>query len=147
MGIYWRYKNSTSGFRSLVQLLETTPPIRRKKMIDAGMAEDASYTLRALEFVMEFKDLLGLPEEEMAEVISNTPAQIAAYALKDLNDQKKLEMILRCARPDHGSEIKIFMETEVPKNQILGAQLKMISIARELEQKGRLHVKEIPNAA
>ncbi len=46
MGVYSRFKKSAHGFRKLVELLETTPAARRKKMVEVGMLKDPDYTER-----------------------------------------------------------------------------------------------------
>src|SRR5436305_9736278 len=81
MSVYARFKRNPEGFRQLVELLESTPPSRRKKMIDVGMAEDPVYTQRAIEYMMTFEDVLKLPDMELAEVIATTPARMIAYSL------------------------------------------------------------------
>jgi hypothetical protein len=46
LGVYSRFKKSAHGFRKLVELLETTPAARRKKMVEVGMLKDPDYTER-----------------------------------------------------------------------------------------------------
>ena len=75
MSVYARFKRSPEGFRKLVELLESTPPSRRQKMIDVGMEEDAEYTNRALQYVMNFDDIIKLPDTELAEVCAKGSRQ------------------------------------------------------------------------
>ena len=69
MSVYARFKRDPGGLRKLVELLETTPILRRQKMIDVGMAEDPVYTEKVLKFVMTFEDVIKLPDVELAELI------------------------------------------------------------------------------
>ena len=69
MSVYARFKRTQEGFRSLIELLETTPMSRRQKMIDVGMAEDPVYTEKALSYVLTFEDVIQLPDLELAELI------------------------------------------------------------------------------
>lgn len=146
MGIYWRYKQNPGGFRNLVELLESTPPSRRQKMVDAGLAEDAGYTMDALKYVMDFNDILSLPDMELAEVVAKAPPQIVAYALRGLTPPN-VERFLRCARPAIAAEIKVYLESAPSPRDISGAQMKLITTARELEKRGLVKTKMIPNAA
>jgi flagellar motor switch protein FliG len=146
MGIYWRYKQSADGFRNLVELLESTPLSRRQKMIDAGMAEDSKYTMDAMKYIMEFDDVVGLPDSELAEVMSASPARIVALALLGLETDKQ-ERFLRCSKPAQASEIKLLLEAKGSPFEISGARVKLITIARSLEKKGLVKTKVIPNAA
>lgn len=146
MSIYWRYKQSPEGFRKLVELLETTPMSRRQKMIDAGLAEDSRYTHEALQYVMEFKDIVGLPDSELAEVLARCPARIVAYALSGL-DESHRDRFLKCVPPKLMGEVKDFLDINPSTFDISGARVKLISIARECERRGLVKTKAIPNAA
>lgn len=146
MSIYWRYKQSPEGFRKLVELLETTPASRRQKMIDAGLAEDSGYTHRALEYVMEFQDILGLPDAELAEVLARSPARIVAYALCGLEETHR-DRFIKCVPPKLMGEVKDFLGVDAPARDVSGARVKLITIARELERRGLVKTKAIPNAA
>jgi flagellar motor switch protein FliG len=146
MSIYWRYKQSPEGFRKLVELLETTPMSRRQKMIDAGLAEDSRYTNQALQYVMEFKDILGLPDSELAEVLARSPGRIVAYALSGL-EQTHRDRFLKCVPPKLMSEVKDFLDARPLPTDISGARYKLITVARELERVGLVKTKAIPNVA
>jgi flagellar motor switch protein FliG len=146
MSIYWRYKQSPDGFRKLVELLETTPMSRRQKMIDAGLAEDSRYTHQALQYVMEFKDIIGLPDSELAEVLARAPGRIVAYALSGLEESHR-DRFLKCTPPKLLGEVKDFLDVNLSAFDISGARVKLISIARECERRGLVKTKAIPNAA
>ncbi len=145
MGVYTRFKKEgSSGFRKLVELIESTPAIRRQKMIDVGMAEDAHYTQKAMEFMMKFDDIIKLPDLELAEVIAKTPSgRTVAYAIKpfptDITDR-----FLKNAKPQIAAEVRDLLQIEIGAREIGGAQLKMIEIARSLERAGLVKSKRIP---
>lgn len=146
MGVYTRYKRDSEGFRQLIELLETTPASRRKKMIDIGMKEDPEYTEKALQYVLTFADIIQLPDLELAEVLSETPPRFAAYAIHNA-DQKVKDRFVSKAQPRASIEIREFLETpNVTSIQIGGAQMKMIEVTRKLEKKGLLTIKRIPNS-
>jgi len=145
MGVYTRYKRDPEGFRKLVELLESTPKSRRQKMIDVGMQEDPSYTEKALALMMNFQDILGLPDEELAEVVTKAPAQMTAFAITKL-DEPTQERFVRCAqtKPPIMAQIRDFLGVDASIHQIGGAQLKLVSTARELERRGLVRTKRIP---
>jgi flagellar motor switch protein FliG len=143
MSVYARFKRSPEGFRKLVELLETTPIARRQKMIDVGMEEDAEYTKKALEYVMDFQDILNLPDMELAEVCAKAPPRMLAYAISQSTADIK-ERFLRCSKPKVGSEIRDYMEVKIGLREIGGAQLKVVESARELERNGFVRTKKIP---
>jgi flagellar motor switch protein FliG len=142
MSVYARFKRSPDGFRKLVELLETTPMSRRQKMIDIGMAEDPEYTRRALEMVMTFKDIIGLPEMELAEVCAKTPPRMLAYAL-NLADEPTQTRFLRCSKPRVAAELKDFLSVKIGPAEVGGAQLKVVETARDLERQGFVRTKKI----
>lgn len=143
MGVYTRFKRSPEGFRQLVELWETTPMERRKRMIEVGMAEDKYFTERALQFVMTFHDVIALPDLELAELLATAPPRSTAFAIKELGDDVK-ERFFRNARPQVCAEIRDFMNMQIGTREIGGAQLKMVEKARELERRGLIKTKRIP---
>ena len=81
MSVYARFKRDPDGFRKLIELWETTPILRRQKMIDIGMSEDAVYTEKVLKYIMTFEDVIQLPDVELAELMAAAPARITGYAI------------------------------------------------------------------
>jgi flagellar motor switch protein FliG len=143
MSVYARYKRDANGFRALIELLETTPVVRRKKMIDVGMAEDAAYTQKALQYMLSFEDVINLPDLELAEVIAAAPARMTGYAISKSADDIKARFI-RNAIPKIAGEMRDYMEVNVGLREIGGAQLKLVEVTRQLEKKGLIKTKQIP---
>lgn len=145
MGVYTRFKRSPDGLRQLVELLESTPVSRRQKMIDVGMQEDPDYTQKALQYVINFDDVMKLPDLELAEVLSETPPRFAAYAIHAVSQEVK-DRFLSKAKPRVAAELKEFLDTpNVTLIQIGGGQLKMIEVTRKLEKRGIVKTKRVPS--
>lgn len=142
MGVYARYKKDPEGFRNLVSLLETTPPGRRERMIQAGMAEDPEYTREALRHLLNFEDVMGLPEEELAEVLARVQPRILAVAIFGLSSEVR-ERFVRCAPPKSVGEIEAYLESQASENEVRGARLLLIGAARKCEKSGMVKVKRI----
>lgn len=146
MSIYARYKRNPGGFRSLVELLETTPTERRQKMIDVGMQEDAAYTEKAMSYMLNFNDILELPEMELAELIDKVDPRIAAFSIHQ-HPQEVKDRFLKCARRGKAADIRDYFDSpNVTLREIGGAQLKVVQIARQLEKQGYINTKKIPEA-
>ena len=143
MSIYSRYKRDPEGFRKLVELLESTPEIRRVKMIEAGMNEDPTYTQDALKFMLKFDDIIQMPPLEKAEVVHKAPAKSMAYALLNLPKEVQ-DRFLAQAQGSKGSEIKGHLDDKGSPFEISGARVKIITVARELERLGTIRTKAIP---
>lgn len=143
MGVYTRFKRDPDGFRKLVELLETTPKVRRQKMIDVGMKEDPDYTQQALKYMMTFEDLLNMPETELAEVLNHAAAKMIGYAIAKA-DKETQDRFIRCTPQKKMGEVRDTLEFEVGLSEIGGAQLKLLSSAREMEKAGFVKTKKIP---
>ena len=143
MGVYTRYKRDPGGFRKLVELLETTPKSRRERMIDVGMEEDPEYTERALQYIMNFDDVLGMSDVELAEVIATAPPRMTAFAVCKLEENVK-QRFLRCSKPKIATEIKDLLNANITMTEVGGAQLRLVQSAREAEKKGLVKTKRIP---
>jgi len=143
MGVYTRFKRTPDGFRQLVELIETTPAARRKKMIDVGMQEDPDYTQEALSYMMTFEDILALPDNELAELLSKAAPRTVAFAIKATGDDVKTRFI-KCAKAPANGEIKDYLGATCSLSETGGAQFKLIEIARLLEKKGFIKTKHIP---
>ena len=143
MGVFTRFKRGAEGFRALVELWETTASSRRARMIEIGMSEDPEFTQRALECLMTFEDIRGLPDEELAEVMAKAPPRITAFALHDA-DPSDRDRFIRCAMLRVGAEIRDCLEIEIGPRETEAAKLKLVATARELERKGLVRIKRIP---
>ena len=145
MGVYTRFKKSQDGLRQLVELLESTPQSRRQKMIDVGMQEDPNYTNLALSCMLNFDDILKLPDMELAEVISEAPGRFTGYAIHSQSEQTKNRFISK-AQPRVAAEIKEVLEmTNVTPGQVVSGQAKLIETTRKLEKRGLVKTKHIPS--
>ena len=145
MGVYTRFKQKgIDGFRALVELMETTPASRRQKMIDVGMTEDPIYTEEAMKYVITFQDVLEMNDMELAELLSDVPAQVVAAAIAPLKEEVRLRF-LKCVRGGALSDIRLFLEGSISLSQTGGAQLKMITYARQMEKRGLFPKKSVPN--
>ncbi|MGK5085002.1 FliG C-terminal domain-containing protein [Bdellovibrionota bacterium FG-1] len=143
MNVYARYKRDPQGFRNLVELLESTPLIRRQKMIDVGMQEDPEFTEKAMSFMLNFEDVMNLPDMELAEVVSTAPPRITGMAISRADDAVK-KRFLKNALPKIGGDLKEYMQVEVTLREVGGAQLKLIQVTRKLEKQGYVKTKKIP---
>jgi flagellar motor switch protein FliG len=144
MGVYTRFKKNPDGLRQLVELLESTPAARRQKMIEVGMEEDPEYTKKALGYMFTFEDILKLPDEELAEVLGQTPGRITAIAIYSAAQEVK-DRFLAKAPPKVATEIKEHLSaTGILPAHIGGGQMKLIEAARKLEKRGFVKTKRIP---
>ncbi len=144
MSVYARFKRSPEGFRAIVELVESTPGDRRKKMLDVGAAEDKEYTDKILAYMMTMEDLIKLPDLEMAELVNTASPNILAMAIGKLSKEVQTRFLANC-KPHILSVVRDELEVERGLREIGGAQLKLVQSARMLEKKGLIRTKRIPD--
>lgn len=144
MSVFSRYKRSPQGFRTIVELWESTPPKRRQKMIEVGQQDDPEYAEQILRHMLSWEDILALSDLELAEVIANAPGNITAMAIAPLDEETRIRF-LKNAIPQKMAEIRERLEEgKISAWETDGARLKMVERTRELERNGVLRVKVIP---
>src|SRR6185437_10955459 len=117
MGVFTRFKRDADGFRALVQLWETTPIDRRKRMIEVGMAEDPHFAQEALKYLMTFQDVVDLPDEQLAEVMAEAPPRILGNALHGSKEEIQTRF-LRCAKTPRAIEVRDYMDQKIGLREI-----------------------------
>lgn len=142
MSVYARFKKSPGGFRAVVELMESTPSDRRKKMLEVGQAEDPEYTQKIVQFMMTMEDLIALPDLELAELVNTAPPNVLGMAIGKLSTEIKTRFLSNC-KPNVLGQVREAMEIERGLREVGGAQLKLIQVARQLEKKGLVRTKRI----
>lgn len=143
MGIYSRFKRDPSGFRELVELLESSPRTSREKMVQAGMQEDPKFTREALKYTYTFEDVLNLSDLEIAELMAAATPRLMGVAIQPFSDEVKNRFI-RNSKGPVTAEIRECLENTSSLKEIGGAQLAIIAVLRGLERKGYIKAKKIP---
>lgn len=143
MGVYSRFKKSPTGLRQLVELWETTPLERRKRMIEVGMEEDPDYTQTALALVMTFQDVLSLEDMQLTDLLAIAPPRMSAFALSGASEATRARF-LKCAPPKVAIDLRDYLGQPVTPREVGGAKLKLVEKLRELERKGLVKFKRIP---
>jgi flagellar motor switch protein FliG len=140
---YTRYRKP-GGFRLYVELLESLPTERRQKLIDAGKVEDPEITEKALEYCITTNDILALGDSELMEILESAPPILSGQAFYSLDDTQKRKILMLC-KSKTGSQIRdVFDGPEISTPLIGGARLKLIAVARSLEKKTIIKLKQIP---
>ncbi len=143
MSVYSRYKRDPDGFRKLIELLETTPKERRDRMIEVGRKEDEDFTDRAINYIMTFRDILGMQDVELSEVLVKAPPRMIAISICRLSEEVQAKF-LRCCKPKVLSQVRDYLDATPGDREVGGAQLRMVASAREAERNGFIKTKKIP---
>ncbi len=145
MGVYTRFKKNPDGLKQLVELIESAPLSRRQKMIDVGMEEDPDYTRKALQYVMVFEDILQLSDQELVEVLAETPARFIAYAIFPCSEEVKARFLKLTQSKVLADFKEALAEPKVSESMISGSQMKVIEATRKLVRKNKVKLKKIPS--
>jgi flagellar motor switch protein FliG len=147
MGVYHRYKVHPNGLRQLVELLESSAPRRRERMIRVGYAEDQSFTRLAMGFMMTLDDVLALSDMELAELLCSCNPRLLAFAIQGLETEPR-SRFMKCCPRGLQVEVKLYLESPPRPEEVSAGFRHLLSQARKLERDGVLQVKTIPlNAA
>jgi len=139
-----RYKRKgVSGLRDFAALLESTPQDRRKKILDAALADDPRYVELAQKYMYVFEDVFKLPAHELDIVLGTVPPRLLGMALKG-TEESVLRSILNQSQPRVRSGIQEVLEENLTPVQISGARYKVLETLRMLERKGDILTKAIP---
>jgi flagellar motor switch protein FliG len=144
MSVYYRYKKTEGGFRSLVELMEQTPLSRLQKMIGVGMIDDPEYTQKALNYLISFDDICRASDPDLNEILKQTNnSKIIAYSFHAESSEMK-QKVLKLVPRSIQQDVSLLLETPIALAENKGAQFKIIGITRELERNKVLSIKKIP---
>lgn len=142
MAIYTRYKRP-GGLRSLVELLESSAPASRKKMIDKGLIEDEKFTRLAESYILTWDDVLKLSDPELCELLAKANPRAIGMSMIGLPPDQT-QRFLRNSPMKSIGDIRELLEQKLGPREISGARILLVQATRELEKAGILKIKKIP---
>ena len=142
MAIYTRYKRP-GGLRALVELLESSAPTSRKKMIDKGLIEDEKFTRLAESYILTWEDVINLSDPELCETLAKANPRAIGMALIGLPTDQ-VQRFLRNSPMKSIGDIREMLEQKLGPREVSGARVLIVQATRELEKAGVLKVKKIP---
>lgn len=133
-----RFKKTRAGLIEFACILEQSPPNVRTKILEDVGQLDPSFLRMALRKVVYFEELVFLDESCLAEILSASSPKILAFALTGAEEsfKKKIMGSLGYRKMRQVMDEQDKMGT--PENgEVLGAQIQILKIARELEAKNK----------
>lgn len=133
------------GFRKLVNSLETTPPEKRSKILEAMRKEDPDFIGEVENSLFSFEEFLNINDMIIGEVVDALKAEprIIALALYH-SEPAMIEKFTKNLRPPQAYEFKEITEGlgNVLAREQISARYRIITKARELESNGRFVLKK-----
>ena len=127
------------GFRKLVNSLETTPPERRRKIMELMAAEDPDFIKEVEECIFEFEEFAMIDDMVIAEILHHFKGEMkcVALALFRCKDENLLKKFMRNMTGATGGRFgeETGMLGDVTLGQQMGARYRMIEKSRELQVK------------
>lgn len=146
MSITARHKKP-GAFRLLVTSMETTPPERREKIMNAIQADDPELAAHLQKSLFSFAEFSTLGDLALAEIIGEFQNEMrtVALALYKCKDEALVAKFLRNMAASTAAGYKEAAEElkEVKVREQVSAQFRMIAKARELEKNARLKLKSL----
>lgn len=134
-----RFKKSRSGLIDFACILEQASPKIREKIISEVGKIDPAFLREALRKVVFFEELIYLDESVLAELLSHLAPKVLAYAISK-SDKAFVDKITSTLSLKHRRLLQDELDSFSRKpagSLVLGAQLQILKIARELENKNK----------
>ena len=134
------------GFRKLVNSLETTPPDRRKKILDLMASEDPAFVKDVQKCIFEFEEFALIDDMVIAEIIFQfkTEMKVVALALFKAKDEKLIAKFMKNMTGATGGRFneETSMLDKITVGQQQGARYRMIEKSRELQLQHTVVIKK-----
>ena len=144
MSLVARHKRA-GGFRKLVNSIETTPPDKRAKILEAMRKEDPDFISEVENSVFSFEDFLKISDLIIGDIIDALKTEPKTWALALYHsDVTLVEKFTKNMRPDeyHPYKEALEMLPSVLAREQLAARFRIISKARELESRHKFVLKK-----
>lgn len=133
-----RFKKTRAGLIEFACILEQSPPKVREKILEEVGQLDPSFLRMALRKVVYFEELVFLDESCLAEILTQASPKILAFALTHSEESFKTKIMgtlgYRKMRQVMDEQEKMGTPDS---NEVLGAQIQVLKIGRELEAKNK----------
>lgn len=144
MSLVARHKRP-GGFRKLVNSIETTPPEKRAKILEAMRKEDPDFIGEVENSLFEFEDFLKINDLIIGEIIGALKTEPKTWALALYRaDAALIEKFTKNMRPPELHPYREALEalTSVLAREQLAARYRIVSKARELESHNKFTLKK-----
>ncbi len=134
-----RYSNNTQGQIDFAKLIEQAEPNLRDRIIRESKKVDPALLSDAMRRVVFFEEFVFLSEGILAEILSQTPPKILAYALHGVEETFRKALLKQIGFREIkkvGDEEERLPE-KVHLTLVRGARNHILKTARKLEAEGK----------
>jgi flagellar motor switch protein FliG len=131
-----------SGFKAVADLMNRLSPEEAKRILEEVEDQDAELALGIRNLMFTFEDLVTIPAASIREIVSQTDKRQLGLALKGAREDLKAHVF--AAMSSRAAEmLKEDMDVMGPvrTREVSGAQSEILTLARKLEQEGKIILK------
>jgi flagellar motor switch protein FliG len=131
-----------SGFKAVADLMNRLSPEEAKKVLEQVEEQDTDLALGIRNLMFTFEDLVTIPAASIREIVSQTDKRQLGLALKGAREDLRAHVF--AAMSSRAAEmLKEDMDVMGPvrTREVSGAQSEILTLARRLEQEGKIILK------
>ena len=142
MSILKRYQKA-GGFNQLLDLLESSEPDKREKLLASIESEDKRWADALKEKTLSIEDVVDWHEDVLADVFANLSGLIIASAFHGFPEEYQQKVFAVLSRATQLQVEEAFEAKKPKESEIYQAFYKIIKNVRDLAQRGDLRLEDI----
>lgn len=135
-------KHADSGAKTLAEMMNRLEPTAAREILDSIEVKEPRLATSIRDLMFTFEDLLGVPEQDLRELINSIDKKTLMLALKGASEDLR-NHIYRTMSSRAVEMMKEDSEVMGPvrAKDVAKAQIEIVSIARKLEAEGKIVLK------
>jgi len=135
-------RHADSGAKSLAEMMNRLEPSAAREILDSIEKKEPNLAVRIRNLMFTFEDLLGVPEQDLRELVNSIDKKTLMVALKGASEDLRNHIY----RTMSSRAVEMLKEDSEVMGPVRGkdvakAQMEIIAIARKLEAEGKIVLK------
>jgi flagellar motor switch protein FliG len=135
-------RKATGGFRNISELMNRLDPGTAREILETIEREEPTLAINIRDSMFTFDNFLGVPEQEMRELMNFLDKKTLMVALKGVSEEVRLHFY----RTMSSRAVEMMKEDSevmgpVRSKEVAKAQSEIVAIARKLESEGKIALK------
>lgn len=146
MSVLTRYRRP-GGFKQLLQLIETSQPVKQAKLLEVVESEDPVMAERIRQKKITTTMVMSWPVEHLVVILENMHPMHLLCIMQNL-DEETFKLYAGAFSPDKYREVKSLLaeEQEITSAQMAAAQTHMLETVRFLDEEKKIDLRYIDPA-
>lgn len=135
-------RHADSGAKSLAEMMNRLEPTAAREILESIESKDSSLATSIRDLMFTFEDLLGVPEQDLRELVNSIDKKTLMVALKGASEDLRNHIY----RTMSSRAVEMMKEDSEVMGPVRGkdvakAQIEIVAIARKLETEGKIVLK------